>query len=337
MGSQFKTRAEHGLSVAFHPVAAVAADREARPAAVYEPDVLVIGAGRHGSLAASAAAALGAQVLVLDLDRAGQVAGARGGTRGGVRGVHWLGQHHGLELLLDEQGRVRGAAGVSGLPERPWRALAGAVVLAGSDTWLMGAEARQAAGREPMHEQEGGFADGEAQPLELPGLFQAQGAGDPAAAGRAAAVLALQQTLLPAVPAQGAAVDAAAALRLRPTGRAGLRGPGRHAINPFAVQAAVQALTRSEAGRAGASPGAELARLDALWQLLLAAAPAPQGALSASRAAAECLALARRQARQRLAQQSQPVHRHHPQQQNALPAGLLHGLAAVPRLRAFAC
>lgn len=309
MGSQFKAEAQRLVSV--ERSARVAAEPLAESAMLYEVDVLVIGASLRGSQAACAAAAAGAQVLVLDKRDAAQLGlpqaqskRAQAGSPAalaGARSVHWLARHHGLELLVDEQGRVRGASGVSGPDEKAWVAQAGAVILAGTETYLMAAEA--------------GARDGEV----LAGLFQALADLDAAQLGRAAAALALQQGL----PNEGEAPCA----RLLATGRAGLCGAGRYPINPFALQQALQTVASGAPG----APG-ELERLEALWQLLLTAAPAARGALSPSRSVAERLALARRQAQQRL----QQAHQLHRQGEAAVQA---HEFGRAPlhlRLQAFA-
>ncbi|WP_263535504.1 hypothetical protein [Paucibacter sp. TC2R-5] len=290
----------------------MAADAQAEPAAVHELDVLVIGASRLGALAACVAAAQGAQVAVLDR-RACCTSVA---SLPGARSVHWLSQHHALELLVDEQGRVRGASGVSGEAEKPWRVLAGAIVLAAPGTRLMAVEA--------------GVAGIWPDLATAPGLLHVLGSSDPAQVGRAAAELALQEELTPSVRAASSTPDDLyGPAGLRPTGWAGLRGFGRQPINPFALQAALQMVAQSQARRqleagsaapdGAAAAAADLARLDALWQLLSTAAPAPLGALSACRAVAERLALARWQARREV-QDAQAL-------RNAAPL----------RLRAFAC
>ena len=287
VGSQFNIQAKRLATQ--ERAGRYAREPQSESATLYEVDVLVIGASLRGSQAACTAAAQGAQVLVLDKQAAAQLGlphahdkRAQAGSPAalaGARSVHWLARHHGLELLVDEQGRVCGAAGVSGPGERAWVAQAGAVILAGAETSLMAAEA------------------GAQEDEVLPGLFLAQTAVDAVQLGHAAAALALQRAL-----PRPELVEVEAALhRLRATGRAGLRGSGRYPINPFALQQALHAVT-SDLGASQAS--GELERLDALWQMLLASAPAARGALSACRTVAERLALARWQA-QRCRQQQE--------------------------------
>jgi len=290
MGCQIKAEAKRLARPARDGHIAAAALLEG--ATLYELDVLVIGASLRGSQAACAASLQGAQVLVLDRQDAGplglpqaQHRRAQAGSPAalaGARSVHWLARHHGLELLIDDQGRVCGAAGVSGPGEQAWVAQAGAVILAGAETFLMAAEA------------------GAEEGLALPGLWQTQATLDAAALGRAAAAFALQRGLAQADSGAGDAPLAG----LRATGRAGLRGAGRYPINPFALQQALQAVRAEPAACAGAG---ELERLEALWQLLLAAAPAARGALGACRSVAERLALARRQAQRRQQQLRRPA------------------------------
>eukprot|EP01137_Pigoraptor_chileana_P034127 Opistho-2@26204 len=270
-------------------------------------DVLVIGASGGGMQAASVAAACGARVILLDSARSLAVA-----ERLSADDFSWLPGHTALELLRDAAGAVRGAAGVQGEAETPWRIEAAAVVIATAEGLLMAAEAgAQLGGMEEGHgglrlrgEGYGGissvdglYAAGQAAWSALPpdvGLprgTQAQALWSGQQAGSAAAAAA--QAYLP-LPGE----------LLTQAGIAGLRGSSHRPANPVATLAALQAILAglgeddevAQASRAAQALG----RLDALWQFLCHAAPAPQGARCASRAAAGRVAQARWQLRSRL-------------------------------------
>lgn len=279
-------------------------------------DVLVIGAGCAGTQAAHAAAAGGARVLLVDrLDTTAlDQRSLRSPTtaiplprRG--RPVQGLTEHTALELLLDQDGAVRGAAGVSGAAETPWRISAAAVVIASSEALLMAAEAgAQLSG---MENGRGGLrlrdegAHGGAS--TVPGLYAAGAAawrhlppGTGLPRGTAA------QSLLSGQQAGAGAADVAAALSQPPSpaalhcaGFAGLRGGGHRPANPLATLAALQAVLASLAAvdPSDAEAAEALSRLDALWQFLCQAAPAPQGARCVTRSVASRLAVARWQLR----------------------------------------
>lgn len=300
------------------------------PDSVHDVDVLVVGAGPAGREAARRAAERGLRVLLahpggpLPADAVGVPSGRR---------LACLAGHTALELLVDEQGAVRGAAGVHqpdrGLPGlgpvARWQAQAGAVVLAcgaraGGLGWLMAAEVGatlaevdsttpgllcDAEGATPVP---GLFAAGALAQTPGPRLDGAPGVhrvtrltapGLPAGtlaqallsgqrAGEGAARRALQARPAGAGAASGTAVPC-------PAGVVGLRGPGHHPISPQAARAALQAVRAQRDGHAA------LVRLDALWQFLCSAAPAPAAALRATRCAAAELAWARWQAHTTLA------------------------------------
>lgn len=267
-------------------------------------DVLVIGASTSGMQAASVAAASNARVILLD---GAQLSAVAEGLN--ADDFSWLTGHTALELLLDAAGAVRGAAGVHGEAETPWRIEAGAVVLATGGGLLMAAEAGAQLGG--LDDGPGGLrlrdkgdyggastvdglhAAGKAawSPLPpgvgLPRGTQAQALWSGQQAGTAAAAEAQAFMPLPGLP-------------LRQAGIAGLRGNGHRPSNPVATLAALQAILGSLDEDNHQAAHQALGRLDALWQFLCLAAPAPQGARCASRAAAARVALVRWQLRSRL-------------------------------------
>ena len=284
-------------------------------------DVLVIGAGWAGIQAACAAASQGAHVLLLDrlapeaLQATLQDAAAwnpclSDADRADARLLVCRPGHTALELLLDDSGAVRGAAGVRGDDEKSWQIVAGAVVIASPDALLMAAEA----GAELCGMEDGlgglricGYGSGGASSVE--GLYAA----GPAAWSVQAPSLGLPRgtrahSLLSGQQAGQAAAGEAQALQefeqpvcetLRQAGCAGLRGRGQRPANPLATLAAMQAVRRSlGASKPDDSTVAEaLERLDALWLFICDAAPAARGALCATRAAACQVAMARWQLR----------------------------------------
>lgn len=292
------------------------------PDTVYDVDVLVVGAGPAGREAARSAATRGLRVLLV---HDGGPLPAEAAPLAPRRPAPWLAGHTALELLVDEHGAVRGAAGVrqpeGGLPGlgpvAHWQAQAGAVVLAcgarpGGLGWLMAAEAgatlAEVDGAAP-----GLLCDTEGA-TPVPGLFAAgalaqtpgqppdAGPGAPPA-GRHAAPGLPAGTLAQALLSGQRAGDGAARRVLqarhaaaravggagtpRPAGGVGLRGPGSHPISPQAARAALQAVRAQRDGHAA------LVRLDALWQFLRSAAPAPAAALRPTRHAAAELAWVR--------------------------------------------
>ncbi len=281
---------------------------DAEPADLFEVDVLVIGAGRAGVQAALAAAGLGQRVLVVERRATPALPAADKALPSRSRDVLWLNGHSALELLLDRHGTVRGAGGISlaadaqaqAHDERPWRVLAGAVVMATGSGLLMAAEAGAELGG--MDGDGGLRLRDTCGATTVAGLYAAGraawtgGTGGPPPHTAAGALFTGQQAGAAAAhqARRLGAPGAAAGLQpgLHPAGRVGLRGPGSHPINPQATCAAVQAVL-APAAQAASGPAAALRRLDALWHFLRSAAPAPSGAMRATRDAAARLAEAR--------------------------------------------
>jgi hypothetical protein len=282
----------------------------------FEVDVLVVGAGHAGMQAAHAAEAEGARVAVVERCSPATATLLQPAQAPQTPKLSWLHGHSALELLLDAGGAVWGAAGVRHLPgdafgpggERPWQARAGAVVIATGDGLLMAAEAGAAlAGMD-----RGG------------GLQLRHASGASTVAGLYAAGRAAWHDDNPALPPQtrahalltGQWAGAAAAgdsLRrspapdagtLRPAGRVGLRGPGTRPIDPQASCAALDAVLCNLSLAAVGDPTAALVRLDALWQFMRSAAPAPRGAQRVTREAAQRLAVARWRLHSQLAREA---------------------------------
>ncbi|MDY0746755.1 hypothetical protein SNE35_19745 [Paucibacter sp. R3-3] len=288
-------------------------------------DVLVIGAGCAGIQAACAAASESAHVLVLDgleldgLQAPMQDAAAwnpwlSDAQSPGCRLIGWRPGHTALELLLDASGAVRGAAGVAGEDETPWRIAASTVVIASAQTLLMAAEAgADLCGMEAGHGglRICGYANGGASSVE--GLYAASPAAWSVLASGAGLPRGTQAHALLSGQQAGAAAAHESAMRqrpfaaaLEPAGCAGLRGSGHRPANPMATLAAVQAVRRSlgTASPDDARASEALERLDALWLFICNAAPAARGALCATRAAACQVALARWQLRSLLARRA---------------------------------
>ncbi|WP_349743676.1 FAD-dependent oxidoreductase [Roseateles cavernae] len=281
-------------------------------------DVLVIGAGCAGTQAARAAAAGGARVLLVDrldaaeLDKNKQQAPAQAlAMQGRGRLLRRLAEHTALELLLDREGAVRGAAGVGGTAETPWRIEAAAVIIASSEALLMAAEAgAQLSGME----HGGGLRAGVEGASTVDGLYAAGGAAwQPMPAGIglpqgtvAHALLSGQQAGAGAAAAATRAQQSRATRALCCAGLVGLRGSGHRPANPLAIHAALQAVLGTLAHRepSAAEAAEALSRLDALWQFLCRSAAAPQGALCATRAVAGRLAVARWRLRSVLARRA---------------------------------
>lgn len=321
-----------------HPLPPAA---DAEPADLFDIDVLVVGAGPAGVQAALAAAGQGQRVLVVDsAGTAAAPADADLAPAARLRSVVWLARHSALELLLDAQGAVRGAAGIShsgraaDSVERPWRALAGAVVLATGQGLLMAAEAGALLGGMDGGMDRRGDDARAAGAVPRPGGLRLRDVGGATtvpglfAAGRAAWTgtgLPTHTTAGALFTGQQAGLSAAAEARrvasatlqaghgaqaaLRPAGQVGLRGPGQQPISPQAACAALQAVL-APSDPTGSAPLAVMRRLDALWQFLRHAAPAPSGALRATREAAARLAEARWRLHSRIARARSPA-RHH--------------------------